>query len=469
MSEPIHYMTIESLSAEIEAGRLSPVEVTEHMLARIKRLDGKLKSYATVMADSAMAEARQAEAEISTGNYKGKLHGVPIAVKDLCYTKGVRTMGGLKVLADHVPDFDATVVERFRVAGAVMLGKLNLTEGAMAGYNPDFDVPDNPWRSGYWSGASSSGSGAATAAGLAFATLGSDTGGSIRHPAAMCGTVGLKPTYGLVSRHGVLDLGQTLDHVGPLTRSAVDAGIITQAIAGHDPQDPTSLPYPAADLLAGVGKSLKGVRVGWDEQYASEDLARDHAAAVAAAKDAAQALGAEIVPVTMPTRLREYLAEWQVICTAEAADAHRATYPSRAQDYGPWFRGWLEQGNSYSAMDYARAHIARTEHNGALAETMAGIDLLLCPSSPRAAYPHPREIAYGPIPPDRDPWTSRFTVPMDFAGLPCLALPCGLSDDGLPLSFQFVGHKRSEALLVQAGAAYEGATEWHQLHPPGWD
>ena len=291
MSEPIHYMTIESLSAEIEARRLSPVEVTEHMLARIKRLDGKLKSYATVMADSAMAEARQAEAEISTGNYKGKLHGVPIAVKDLCYTKGVRTMGGLKVLADHVPNFDATVVERFRVAGAVMLGKLNLTEGAMAGYNPDFDVPDNPWRSGYWSGASSSGSGAATAAGLAFATLGSDTGGSIRHPAAMCGTVGLKPTYGLVSRHGVLDLGQTLDHVGPLTRSAVDAGIITQAIAGHDPQDPTSLPYPAADLLAGVGKSLKGVRVGWDEQYASEDLARDHAAAVAAAKDAAQALG----------------------------------------------------------------------------------------------------------------------------------------------------------------------------------
>ena len=181
MSEPIHYLTIEALSTEIEARRLSPVEVTEHMLARIKRLDGKLKSYATVMADSAIAEARQAEAEIAAGHYRGKHHGVPIAVKDLCFTKGVRTMGGLKVLADHVPDFDATVVEKFRAAGAVMLGKLNLTEGAMAGYNPDFDVPDNPWRSGYWAGASSSGSGAATAAGLAFATLGSDTGGSIRH------------------------------------------------------------------------------------------------------------------------------------------------------------------------------------------------------------------------------------------------------------------------------------------------
>ncbi len=468
MSEPIHYLTIEALSQEIKTRRLSPVVVTAHMLARIEALDGKLKSYATVMGDSAMAEARQAEAEIAAGHYRGKLHGVPVAVKDLCYTKGVRTMGGLKVLADFVPDYDATVVEKFRAAGAVLLGKLNLTEGAMAGYNPDFPVPDNPWRSGYWSGASSSGSGAATAAGLAFATLGSDTGGSIRHPAAMCGTVGLKPTYGLVSRHGVLDLGQTLDHVGPLTRSAVDAGIVTQAIAGHDPNDPTSLPYPAPDLLAGVSKGVKGLRVGWDERYATEDMAPDFARAVAAAKDAVAALGAEIVPVRMPARLREYLAEWQVICTAEAATAHAATYPARAQDYGPWFRGWLERGHSYSALDFARAHIARTEHNGALAATMAVIDLLLCPSTPRAAYPHPPEIAYGPIPPDRDPWTSRFTVPMDFAGLPTLALPCGLSDDGLPLSFQFVGHHRSEALLVQAGAAYEGVTDWHKLHPPGW-
>ncbi|MBT4490502.1 MAG: amidase, partial [Rhodospirillaceae bacterium] len=194
MGDDLHYKTILELATEIKSGALSPVALTEAMLARIEAIDGRLKSYATVMAEAAMAEARAAEAEINQGRYRGHLHGIPIAVKDLCFTTGVRTMGGLAVLANHVPDYDATVVARFRDAGAVMLGKLNLTEGAMAGYNPAFDVPENPWKESHWAGASSSGSGAATAAGLAFATLGSDTGGSIRHPAAACGTVGLKPT-----------------------------------------------------------------------------------------------------------------------------------------------------------------------------------------------------------------------------------------------------------------------------------
>ncbi|MCA8928752.1 MAG: amidase [Alphaproteobacteria bacterium] len=469
MSDPIHYMTIRALAAEIEARRLSPVAVTEHMLARIAALDGRLKAYATVMAESALAEARQAEAEIAAGRYRGKLHGVPVAVKDLCYTKGVRTMGGLKVRADFVPDFDATVVERLRAAGAVLLGKINLTEGAMAGYNPDFPVPENPWRASHWSGASSSGSGAATAAGLAFATLGSDTGGSIRHPAAVCGTVGLKPTYGLVSRHGVLDLAQTLDHVGPLTRSAVDAGIVTQAIAGHDPRDPTSLPDPVPDLLAGVGRSVRGLRIGFDARYASEDLAPDFAAGIAAARDVMARLGAEIVPVAMPARLREYMEAWQVLCTAEAADAHRAFFPARADDYGPWFRQWLEIGNRHTAMDYAAAHILRTECNGEMRRIMADIDLFLCPSTAREAFPVSPEVSYGPIPADRSAWNGRFTWPSDYAGLPTLSLPCGLSEAGLPLSLQFIGHHQSEALLVQAGAAYESATDWHTLHPPGWD
>ena len=474
MSEALHYKTIEELSGLIERRDLSPVEVTEHMLRRIERLDGTLKSYATVTADLAMSQARQAEAEIAAGQYKGKLHGVPIAVKDLCYTNGIRTMGGLKVLADFVPDFDATVVTRFAEAGAVLLGKLNLTEGAMAGYNPEFDIPENPWRPGHWSGASSSGSGAATAAGLAFATLGSDTGGSIRHPAAVCGTVGLKPTYGRVSRHGVLALGQTLDHVGPLTRSAADAGIVMQAISGLDPNDPTSLVDPVPDMLGGVGEGLKGLRVGWDPVYAAEDMAPDYAEAVVNAVEVLASLGAEIVPVRMPDRLREYLAAWMVLCTAEASDAHRANYPSRAGEYGPWFRGWLKRGNGYSAMDYANAHILRGQSNGDMKRTMQGIDFLVCPATPRAAYPVPTEVSYGPLPPDRDPWTSRFTVPMDFSGQPTISLPCGLStgsfdDGGLPLSVQFVGHHLSEPLLVAAGAAYEAATDWHKLHPPGWD
>ena len=468
MTDELHYQTILNLSARIKSGDLSPVTLTEAMLARIETLDGRLKSYATVMAEQALAEAKAAAAEIAAGNYRGPLHGIPIAVKDLCYTKGTRTMGGLAVLADHVPDFDATVVTRLRDAGAVLLGKLNLTEGAMAGYNPAFDVPENPWREGHWSGASSSGSGAATAAGLAFATLGSDTGGSIRHPAAVCGTVGLKPTWGRVSRHGVLDLAQSLDHVGPLTRSSADAGIVLQAMAGLDPDDPTTLVAPVPDMLAGVEAGAKGLRIGWDETYATADMAPDYAAAIVAAVEVMAELGSKIVDVSMPERLREYLPAWTVLCTAEAADAHRATYPSRADEYGPWFRGWLEQGHSHSAADYARANNLRAACVGALRQTMADIDVLACPSTARVAYPVTPELAYGPIPKDRDPWQTRFTVPMDYAGLPTISLPCGLSENGLPLSLQFVGHALSEPLLVQAGAAYESASNWHEMHPPGW-
>lgn len=467
MTVDLHYQTIQELSSQIESGGLSPLTLTEAMLARIEALDGRLKSYATVMAESALAEARTAETEIAAGRYLGPLHGIPIAVKDLCYTKGVRTMGGCAVLADHVPDFDATVVRRFRDAGAVLLGKLNLTEGAMAGYNPAFDVPENPWKESHWSGASSSGSGVATAAGLAFATLGSDTGGSIRHPAAACGTVGLKPTWGRVSRHGVLDLAQSLDHVGPLTRSSADAGIVMQAIAGQDPDDATTLVAPVPDMLAGLAAGAKGLRIGWDERYASEDMAPDIAAAIAAAVEVMAGLGAEIIKVSMPEQLRDYLPAWGVLCTAEAADAHRATYPARAAEYGPWFREWLARGNAFSAADYAQANNLRAACVGAMRQTMQDIDLLACPSTARAAYPVTPEISYGPIP-ERDPWQTRFTVPMDYAGLPTISLPCGLSETGLPLSLQFVGHPLAEPLLVQAGAAYESATDWHRMHPPGW-
>ena len=467
MTDDLHYQTILGLSSQIKSGDLSPVTLTETLLARIEALDGKLKSYATVTAESALAEARTAEAEIAAGRHRGPLHGIPIAVKDLCYTKGVRTMGGCAVLADHVPDFDATVVRRFREAGAVLLGKLNLTEGAMAGYNPAFDVPENPWKESHWSGASSSGSGAATAAGLAFATLGSDTGGSIRHPAAACGTVGLKPTWGRVSRHGVLDLAQSLDHVGPLTRSSADAGIVMQAISGLDPDDPTTLVAPVPDMLVGLEVGAKGLRIGWDERYASKDIAPDFAAAIAASVEVMAKLGAEIIEVTMPEKLREFLAGWPVICTAEAADAHRATYPDRAAEYGPWFREWLARGNAFSAADYAQANNLRAACEGAMRRTMQDIDLLACPSTAQEAFPVTPEISYGPIP-ERDPWQTRFTVPMDYAGLPTISLPCGLSELGLPLSLQFVGHPLAEPMLVQAGAAFESATDWHRMHPPGW-
>ena len=269
---PLHYQTITEVAERIRSRELSPVELTEAQLNRIAELDGELKSYATVMAEPAMAAARAAESEIASGRYRGSLHGVPIAVKDLCFTAGVATMGGAQVLRDLVPDFDSTVVRKLNDAGAIILGKLNLTEGAMAGYNPAFDIPINPWGADRWAGASSSGSGVATAAGLCYGSLGSDTGGSIRFPAAACGTVGIKPTWGRVSRYGVLALAESLDHVGPMTRSAADAGVMLQALAGHDPKDPTSLHARVPAMLSGLGKGVEGIRIGVDERYIGDDV-----------------------------------------------------------------------------------------------------------------------------------------------------------------------------------------------------
>ena len=273
MSEtPFHFKPITEIAEEIASKQLSPVDVATAMLQRIDALDGQLKSYATVMAEHAMAAAQKAEREIDAGMYRGPLHGIPIAVKDLCFTKGVRTMGAAKVLAEHVPTFDSTVVAKLESAGAVLLGKLNLTEGAMGGYNSEFDIPKNPWNPDRWTGSSSSGSGVATAAGLCFGSLGSDTGGSIRFPSAACGIVGLKPTWGRVSRYGVLALAESMDHVGPMTRSVADAGIMLAAIAGPDPNDPTSLPSPVPNMLDGIGQDIQGVRIGFDENYATSDI-----------------------------------------------------------------------------------------------------------------------------------------------------------------------------------------------------
>ena len=331
---PLHYLTITEVAALIRNKQVSPVEVTEAMLQRIDALDGRYQSYATVMADQAMDSARKAENEIAAGRYLGPLHGVPIGVKDLCFTKGVRTMGGTPVLSGHVPNFDATVISKLAAAGSVLLGKLNLTEGAMAGYHPDFPIPVNPWNPEYWTGVSSSGSGVATAAGLCFGSLGSDTGGSIRFPAASCGIVGIKPTWGLVSRYGVLALAESMDHVGPMTRSAADAGIMLQAIASHDPNDATSLARPALDLLAGLGEGVSGIRIGLDLRYIDDDVDGELSASVLAAIRVMEVLGAEIVEVSMP-ETREYTGAWAVLCCAEAAEAHRATYPSRRDEYGP--------------------------------------------------------------------------------------------------------------------------------------
>ena len=462
----VHYSSISELAPQIKAGEISPVELTEAMLERVHALNPRLRAYEVVTDELALEQAKRAEDDIAAGKYRGELHGIPLAVKDLCYTRGIVTKGGSAVNANNVPAFDATVVRKLAESGAVLLGKVVMTEGAMGGYNPALQYPENPWRASHWPGSSSSGSGSATAAGMAFATLGSDTGGSIRHPAAVCGTVGLKPTWGLVSRYGVMDLAPSLDHVGPLTRSSRDAGLVLQAISGHDVNDPTSVPHEVPDMVAGASNGVKGLRIGYDERYTTEDMEPSFARAVKNGVEVLAKLGAEIVPVRMPERLREYVTAWPIICGAEAAAAHAANYPSRANEYGPWFREWLRRGTSYSAVDYANAHELRLLCNGELRNTMNGIDLMACPATAKAAYRVTPEEMYGPIPADRDPWASRFTVPHDYAGLPTITLPAGLTDEGLPASLQLVGHHLSEPLLVQTGCAFESATDHHKMHPP---
>ena len=462
---PLHYMTITGLAEMIRSREVSPVEVTQAILDRIGSLDGHLKSYATLMSDHALSAARRAEQEIGDGAYRGPLHGVPIAVKDLCFTKGVRTMGGSKVYADHVPEFDSTVVARLEAAGAVLLGKLNLTEGAMGGYNPEFDIPLNPWNNERWAGSSSSGSGAATSAGLCFGSLGSDTGGSIRFPAAACGIVGLKPTWGRVSRYGVLALAESLDHVGPMTRSAADAAIMLGAIAGYDPNDATSLSGPAPDMLADVDRGVGGVRIGVDEHHVSDGVDQELTQAVVDGIKALEGLGADIVPIRMPD-VDRYLPAWPVLCSAEAVAAHRENYPARRDEYGPWFRGWLDMGAAKAGADYAEANNMRAECNGLVREAFRDIDVMACPSTIGPAYPVTPEMLYGPMDARRGTSFQRYTVPYDFNGTPTLSLPCGLNSEGLPLSLQLVGKRLTELLLCRIGHAFESATDWHDLRPP---
>ncbi len=472
--EEVHYMSLRDVARLIETRELSPVSLTETMLDRIAAVDGRLKSYATVMADEALAAARAAEAEIEGGLYRGPLHGVPIAVKDLCYTKGVRTMGALPVLADFVPEFDATVVGRLADAGAVLLGKLNLTEGAMAGYHPDFDIPVNPWDENLWTGVSSSGSGVATAAGLCFGSLGSDTGGSIRFPSAQCGIVGLKPTWGRVSRYGVLELAGSLDHIGPMTRSVADAAIMLEAIAGADANDPTALDAPVPSILAMLDGDVAGMRLGFDRRYASEGVDPAVAAAVEEALQVLAGLGAEVSEVEMPAAPFE---DWWPLCSYEAVRAHAATYPDRADDYGPYFREFLDFGSQVSDEMYAAATERRAAFAGRFEAMLSTVDALVCPSNVTAfpmtdAMGYDTVAAFGEaiaeVSESFDPPLGSmqlFTAPADFAGTPTISVPCGFSPAGAPHSLQLVGRDLSEAALCRLAHAYEQATDWHLRHP----
>jgi len=457
------FETLAAVSAKIRRGELSPVDLVRAQLARIDALDPRLHAYVTVLPEAALAAARVAEAEIARGDVRGPLHGVPVAVKDLCFTRSARTTCGSRVLAGFTPDRDAHVVRRLVDAGAVILGKLALTEFAMTGYATGFATPVNPWDPTRYPGLSSSGSAVATAAGLAFGTIGTDTGGSIRFPAAACGVVGLKPTYGRVSRAGVFPLAASLDHVGPITRVVADAAAMLDAIAGFDPDDPTSLRAPSPGCAAVLHGGAKGVRVGVDEAYVATGTHPDVVAAFHAAVRVLGDLGATIVKVTVPP-VEGVLPAWPVLCAAEALVGHADLFPARAPEYGATFRTFLEWGQRLTGAEVARAALARAEWVGRFAGVFEEVDVLASPSAPAVAVPAMLVPRDAPFSPDHTAF-QRFTAPADFSGSPTLSVPCGFDDDGLPHSLQLTGRHLEEALLCRVGYDYEQAAGWGSRRP----
>jgi amidase len=460
MTADLHYSGLVDVGRKIQARELSPLEATKAMLERIEKLDGKLKSFAYVMADSALAAAAAAEQEITSGKIKGPLHGVPVAVKDLCWVKGAPAAHGMTIHRDFRPTEDATVVARLKDAGAIILGKLQQTEGAYADHHPKIDPPKNPWNADLWPGASSSGSGVATAAGLCFGSLGTDTGGSIRFPSAANGVTGLKPTWGRVSRYGAFELAATLDHIGPMARSVVDCGAILGVIAGQDPKDTTSVPLTVPDYLAG----LRGVTIGVDRRWTGEGTDGDAAKVLAEGLRVAADLGAKIKEINFPDP-KTVIDDWFPLCGIEVAVAHEDTYPARKDEYGPALAGLLDLGRQQSGMDYQKIVLRREAFRGAVRVLFESVDLIAVPAQAFAAPTLTKMAALGE---DASLIAGllRFTCPFDMTGSPTVTLPGGgFAANGGPVGFQFVGRHFEEANLVRAGDAFQRVTDWHKRHP----
>ena len=461
--EQIFFLEFGELTRLLHTRKLSPVELTRNMLERITQLDRRLGAYVLVTPELALAQARDAEAMLMQRRILGPLHGVPIAVKDLCFTKGVATAAGMPLHRNFKPAFDGTVVARLRDAGAILLGKLQMTEGAFADHHPDISPPVNPWNAAHWSGASSSGSGVATAAGLCYAAIGTDTGGSIRFPSAANGVTGIKPTWGRVSVNGAYELAASLDHIGTICRSAADAGAMLAVIAGADPHDPTALQAPVPDYVAGSDRDLRGVRIGIDPHYTTQGVDAVMQAALENGKAVLAGLGAELRNVSFPDPT-DVIEDWATQCAVETAVAHEATFPSQRAAYGPGLAGLLDMGRQVNPLDLQKAWLRRRQFTGRLAALFETIDLLLIPAQPTAS-PTVADMAALGSDPDGFDRLVKFTAPFNTSGSPTITLPAGFTRQGTPVALQLVARHLDEALLVRAGRGFQRETDWHRRHP----
>jgi aspartyl-tRNA(Asn)/glutamyl-tRNA(Gln) amidotransferase subunit A len=460
-------MTILEAAARLSARKISSRELTQAALASISRLNPKLNAFLTVMEQSALARAQKMDEELAAGGNRGPLHGIPVAVKDVFCTKGVKTTCGSKPLANHVPGYDAAVVERLDGAGAIIIGKTAMHEFAygITSNNPHYGAVRNPWNTDCIPGGSSGGSGSAVSAEMVFMAMGSDTGGSIRIPAAFCGTTGIKPTTGRVSRYGVMPLDFTLDHMGPLTRSVRDAALCLQAIAGYDPRDDSSSREPISDYLPGLQVSIKGLRIGIPENFYYDRLHPDVERGVRSMAAAAQQLGAVLVPVKVPD-IASINAVGRVILLAEAT-ATMTPFLSRRSDIGSDVLTLLDQGRLIPAADYVNAQRLRRLYQREFASLWSQADCLLVPTTPNTA---PRigqsEVDLGGVKEDARLASTRLVRGINVLGLPALSQPCGLAQDGLPVSTQIIGRPFDEATVFRLGAALEDATAHHTRRPP---
>ena len=457
------FLTIAAASHLIASHKLSPLELTQHYLARIRRLDPILHSFIVVTEERAISDARTAQARVMAGQARGPLDGIPIAHKDIYCTAGIATTAHSRHLRDHIPERDATVVSKLAEAGTVMLGKLATHEFAFGG--PAFDLPwppaRNPWNTAHFTGGSSSGTGAAVAAGLIMGGTGSDTGGSIRSPAALCGISGIKPTYGLCSRAGVLPLAFSMDHIGPLAWTAEDCALLLRAMAWPDTDDPASSGRIAPDYVATLNDGVKGMRIGVVRHFHESDnpVSEGTRKGIEGAIEVFRDLGAEVRDVQLPP-MADYSACGWLILLCEGFAAHERWMQTGFAHYSEMLRDRLALGALISGADYLQAVRKRRVLCAATAAAMKPIDLLLTAAQPAEALPIDAVPKWGIL---EQP---SFTIPFNVTGQPAISVCAGFGALGLPVSLQLAGKPFAEATLLRAAHAFEQATQWRGQRPP---
>ena len=465
--QELYYLSAGQLGRLIQKREVSPVEVIEAHIARIESLEPRLNSFITFLPERAREEARAAEKEIAAGRYRGPLHGIPLGLKDLYYVKGIPNTAGSKIFKDFLPDFDSTVARKLRDAGTILLGKLNMHPFAYGptGENAEYGHMHNPWNTEMITGGSSGGSGSAAASGQCTLTMGSDTGGSIRIPSALCGLAGLKPTYGRASRYGLTALAWSQDHPGPLVRTVEDCALVMNAMAGYDPKDPTSVNLPVPDYAKALTGKIKGLRIGVPKEYFEAPIDENVKEIVLEGIRTLEKLGATVSEISWPMYLQA-AAIANTIQMAEATAYHQKLIKERASEIWHPVRLRLEAGFFISAVDYVQAERARALFFQQSLELMKNVDLLAGPTLPVVAFKiGTNEVKKGNKTIKAIPLLTQYTRPFNINGFPAISIPCGFSND-LPVGLQLAGRPLDEETVLRAAHAYEQATEWHLKRPP---